>query len=93
MLVLKLINLVDFSNGKTLINLLLRLRPSWSWSYGSWIYNYLCNQCILQLKLWVWIPFMARRTHTTKFVSDLRHVGDFPQILRFPPPIKLTATT
>jgi hypothetical protein len=19
--------------------------PSWSWSYGSWIYNYLCNQC------------------------------------------------
>jgi len=20
--------------------------PSWSWSYGSWIYNYVCNQCI-----------------------------------------------
>jgi len=20
-------------------------RPSWSWSYGSWIYNYICNQC------------------------------------------------
>jgi hypothetical protein len=19
--------------------------PSWSWSCGSWIYNYLCNQC------------------------------------------------
>jgi hypothetical protein len=19
--------------------------PSWSWSYCSWIYNYLCNQC------------------------------------------------
>jgi hypothetical protein len=18
----------------------------WSWSYGSWIYNYLCNQCL-----------------------------------------------
>jgi len=18
---------------------------SWSWSYGSWIYNYRCNQC------------------------------------------------
>ena len=30
---------------------------SWSWSYGSWIYNYLCNQC---LKLWVRNPFMAR---------------------------------
>ena len=27
---------------------------SWSWSYGSWIYNYLCNQCRLSpLKLWV----------------------------------------
>ena len=20
--------------------------PSWSWSYGSWIYNSLCNQCL-----------------------------------------------
>ena len=20
--------------------------PSWKWSYGSWIYNYLCNQCL-----------------------------------------------
>jgi len=23
--------------------------PSWSWSYGSWIYNYLCNQCLSPL--------------------------------------------
>jgi len=22
---------------------------SWSWSYGSWIYNYVCNQCISPL--------------------------------------------
>ena len=29
---------------------------SWSWSYGSWIYNYLCNQCLSPLTLWVWIP-------------------------------------
>jgi len=27
-----------------------------------------------------------------KFVSDLRQVGGFLQVLRFPPPIKLTAT-
>ena len=29
-----------------------------SWLYGSWIYNYLCNQClsVLVLTLWVWIP-------------------------------------
>jgi hypothetical protein len=25
----------------------------WSWSYGSWMYNYLYNQCISPLKLWV----------------------------------------
>jgi len=23
--------------------------PSWSWFYGSWIYSYLCNQCISPL--------------------------------------------
>jgi len=27
-----------------------------------------------------------------KFVSDLRQVGGFHRVLRFPPPIKLTAT-
>jgi len=35
---------------------------SWLWSYGSWIYNYLCNQCLSPLKLWVRTPFMARCT-------------------------------
>ena len=28
----------------------------WSWSYGSWIYNYLCNQYLSPLRLWVRIP-------------------------------------
>ena len=28
----------------------------------SWIYNYLCNQCLSPLKLWVRTPFMARCT-------------------------------
>ena len=27
--------------------------PLWSWSYGSWIYNYLRNQCLSPLKLWI----------------------------------------
>jgi len=31
------------------------LRSSWSWSYNSWIYNYLCNQCLSPLTLWVQI--------------------------------------
>ena len=27
--------------------------PSLSWSSGGWIYNYLCNQCLSPLTLWV----------------------------------------
>ena len=36
--------------------------PSWPWSYGSWIYNYLCNQCLSPLMLWVRISNRARGT-------------------------------
>ena len=36
--------------------------PSWPWSHGSWIYNYLCNQCILPLMLWVRISIRVRCT-------------------------------
>jgi len=36
--------------------------PSWPWSYGSWIYNCLCNQCPSPLMLWVRISIMARCT-------------------------------
>ena len=35
--------------------------PSWPWSYGSWIYNYLCNQCLSQL-MWVRISIRVRCT-------------------------------
>ena len=31
-------------------------------SYGSWIYSYLCNQCLSPLMLWVWISIRARCT-------------------------------
>jgi hypothetical protein len=34
----------------------------WLWSYGSWIYNYLCNECLSPLTLWVRTPFMTRCT-------------------------------
>jgi hypothetical protein len=30
--------------------------------------------------------------YVTKFVSDLRQVGGFLRVLRFPPPIKLTTS-
>ena len=36
--------------------------PSWPWSYCSWIYNYLCNQCLSPLILWVRISIRARST-------------------------------
>jgi len=36
--------------------------PSWSWSYGSWIYNYLCNQCLSHQLLWVRISIRSRCT-------------------------------
>ena len=39
-----------------ILNVLKQWGPSWSWSYGSWVYNYLCNQCLSPLK------FMARST-------------------------------
>ena len=29
----------------------LMLGPSYPWSYGTWIYNYLCNQCLSPLML------------------------------------------
>ena len=40
-------------------------RASWSWSYGSWIYNHLCNQCLSPLTLWVRIPFRRGVLDTT----------------------------
>ena len=36
--------------------------PSWPWSYGSWIYNYLCNHCLSPLILWVRILIRVRCT-------------------------------
>jgi len=40
----------------------LKHGQSWSWSYGSWIYNYICNQCLSPLTFRIRIPFMARCT-------------------------------
>jgi len=37
-------------------------RPSWPWCYGSWIYNYLCNQYLSPVILWVRISIRVMRT-------------------------------
>ena len=60
---------------------------SWPWSYGSWIYNYLCNQCLSPLMLWVRISIRARCTTLCDKVCQWLATG-----LWFSPPIKLTAT-
>jgi hypothetical protein len=39
--------------------------PSWSWSGGSWIYDYLCNQCLSPLTLCVRIPLRRGVLDTT----------------------------
>ena len=39
--------------------------PSRSWSNGRWIYNYICNQYISPLTLWVRIPLRRGVLDTT----------------------------
>jgi hypothetical protein len=60
-------------------------KPLWPWSYGSWAYNYLCNQCLSPLILWVRISIRVRCTILCDKISDLRQVGGFFCVLRFPP--------
>ena len=58
-------------------------------------YNYLCNQFLPPLTLLAQLPLRRCVLDTTlcdKFVSDLRQVGVFLRVLRFPPAIRLTAT-
>jgi hypothetical protein len=43
----------------------LLLGSSWSWSYGSGIYNYLCNQCLSPLTLLVRLPLRRGIFDTT----------------------------
>ena len=68
----------------------------WLWSYGSWIYNYLCNQFPPPLKCLssnsVHGKAYSIEHYVIKFVSDLRQVGGFLWVLQFPPPIELTTT-
>jgi hypothetical protein len=45
------------------------------WSYGSWIYNYLCNQCLTPLMLWVRILIRARCTTSCDKVSQWLTTG------------------
>jgi hypothetical protein len=48
---------------------------SWPWSYGSWIYNCLCNQYQSPLMLWVRILIRARCTTLCKQVCQWLAIG------------------
>ena len=63
----------------------------WSWSYGSWIYNYQCNQWLSPLMLWDRILFRRCILDTCLSVTCDRSVV-FSGYFRFPLPIKPTAT-
>jgi hypothetical protein len=49
--------------------------PSWPWSYGSWIYNNLCNHCLPSVTLWVRISIRARCTTLCDKVCQWRATG------------------
>jgi len=61
--------------------------PSWPWSYGSWIHNYLCNQCLSPLMLWVWISIRARCTTLCDKVCQWLATGQW-----FSPGISVSST-
>ena len=50
---------------------------SWPWSYGGWNYNYICNQCLSPLMLWVWISIRARVTTLCDDVCQLLATGQW----------------
>jgi len=67
---------------------------SLSWSYSSWVNNYLCNHRLSLLTLWIWTPLRRVVLDTAlcdKVISDLRQDGGFLYVLRFPSPLKLIA--
>ena len=53
------------------------LGVSWSWSYGSWIYNYLCNRRLSPQMLWVRITLRARCTTFCDKVCQWRVAGQW----------------
>ena len=50
------VTLVTLQSCSIFWHFLLLSWPLWSWSYGSWIYNYVWNRCLSPLKLWFRIP-------------------------------------
>ena len=64
--------------------------PSWPWSYGSWIYIYICNHLPITTDVVGLTPAQGEdpvQHYVIQFVSDLRQVGGVLRVLLFPLPI------
>jgi len=59
--------IVNWPLSRFFCGIFFEVRPLWSWLYGSWIYNYLCNQCLSPLILWVRIPLRQGVLDTTLY--------------------------
>ena len=68
----------------------LVLKTYWPWSYSSWIYSYLCNQCISPLMLWVRISTRARCTTLYDKVNQWLAAGRW---FSLGPPVCTTSKT
>ena len=69
---------LSFSLSLSLYILLFSKGPlaPWTLSYGSWIYNYLCNRCLSPLILWVRSRSERCVQHyVIKFVGNLGELG------------------
>ena len=68
----------------------------WPSSYGSWSLQLPLQSMSITTKVVSSNPVNGEvyliQHYVIKFVSDLRDVGGFLRVLRFTPPIKLTAT-
>ena len=53
-----------------IVNILYILDTAPSWSYGSWMYNYQCSQCLSPLTVWVRIPHRRGVYNITNGVSS-----------------------
>ena len=62
----------------------------WSWSNGSWIYNYLSNQCLSPLMLWVRISIRTRCTTLCDKICQWLATGRW---VSPGPPVSLTNNT
>ena len=62
----------------------------WPWSYGSWIYNDICNQCLSPLMLWVRIWIRGRCTTLCDKVCQWRSTCRWFSLV---PPVSSTNKT